>query len=136
VLVAAGIGDDASFAEASERAGSFSRFVRSLVGLDRNAVKVRFADLLDEKRWTVHQIRWVNLVIDELSLNGVVELTLNGVVDAARVYESPYDSIAPAGPKTSSTTRPLTSSSLPSTTSPRRPADGDGTSVRCGHIAN
>jgi len=91
VLVAAGVGDDASFAEASKRAGSFGRFIRSLVGLDRNAVKERFADLLDEKRWTIHQIRWVNLVVDEL--------TVNGVVDASRVYESPYDALAPGGPE-------------------------------------
>ncbi len=34
VLVASGIGDDDTFAQASERAGSFGLFVRSLVGLD------------------------------------------------------------------------------------------------------
>ncbi|MDP6717685.1 MAG: helicase-related protein, partial [Pirellulaceae bacterium] len=37
ILVAAGIGDDDSFAAASERAGSFGLFIRSLVGLDRAA---------------------------------------------------------------------------------------------------
>ena len=39
VLVAAGIGDTDTFAQASERAGSFALFVRSLVGLDRAAAK-------------------------------------------------------------------------------------------------
>ncbi|MBK9436354.1 MAG: hypothetical protein IPN52_15185, partial [Micrococcales bacterium] len=35
ILVAAGIGGDETFEEASEKAGSFGRFIRSIVGLDR-----------------------------------------------------------------------------------------------------
>ncbi len=91
VLVAAGIGDDATFAEASERAGSFGRFIRSLVGLDREAAKAALGAFLDGKRYTSNQLRSVGLVIDEL--------TAEGVVDPARVYEPPYDSLAPGGPE-------------------------------------
>ena len=91
ILVAAGIGDDDTFAEASAKAGSFGRFVRSLVGLDRVAAKAVFAEFLDDKRYSKNQITFVNLIIDEL--------TERGVVEAARVYETPYDGIAPEGPE-------------------------------------
>jgi type I restriction enzyme R subunit len=91
ILVAAGIGDDETFATASTKAGSFGRFIRSLVGLDRNAAKLAFAEFLDDKRYSKNQIEFVNLVINEL--------TERGLVEAARVYETPYDGIAPEGPE-------------------------------------
>jgi len=91
VLVAAGIGSDETFAEASAKAGSFGLFIRSLVGLDRAAAKAAFAEFLDEKRYSKNQIVFVNLIIDEL--------TERGLVEAGRVYESPYDGVAPEGPE-------------------------------------
>ena len=91
ILVAAGIGDDSTFEEASKRAGSFGRFIRSLVGLDRAAAKAVFAEFLDDKRYSKNQIQFVTLIIDEL--------TEQGVVDVARVYEAPYIALAPEGPE-------------------------------------
>lgn len=91
ILVAAGIGDDSTFAEASEKAGGFGLFVRGLVGLDRAAAKAAFDDFLDDKRYSRNQIQFVNLIIDEL--------TAQGVVEARRIYETPYDSVAPEGPE-------------------------------------
>ncbi|MCB0984154.1 MAG: DEAD/DEAH box helicase family protein, partial [Ilumatobacter sp.] len=91
ILVAAGIGNDDTFEQASRKAGSFGLFIRSLVGLDRAAAKAAFADFLDDKRYTKNQIQFVTLVINEL--------TERGVVEAARVYESPYNGIAPTGPE-------------------------------------
>lgn len=91
ILVAAGIGNDDTFEQASRNAGSFGLFIRSLVGLDRAAAKAAFAEFLDDKRYSKNQIKFVTLIIDEL--------TEHGVVDAARVYESPYDSVAPTGPE-------------------------------------
>ena len=61
VLVAAGIGDAETFAEASERTGSFGLFIRSLVGLDRVAAKQAFAKFLDDKRYSANQIRFVEI---------------------------------------------------------------------------
>lgn len=90
LLVAAGVGDDASFAEASERAGSFGRFVRSIVGLDRAAAKAVFNEFLDDRNHTASQIEFVNLIIDELAVNGVI--------DPARLYDAPYVDLAPTGP--------------------------------------
>ena len=91
ILVAAGVGDDASFALASERAGDLGYFVRSLVGLDRTAAKEAFAEFLDDKRHTRAQIEFINLIIDEL--------TERGVVEPGRVYEDPYVGLAPRGPE-------------------------------------
>lgn len=92
VLVASGIGDDATFAQASERAGSFGLFVRSLVGLERAAAKRAFAKFLDDKRYSRNQLTFVNLVIDYL--------TEHGAIEPARVYDSPFTAVAPEGPET------------------------------------
>ena len=92
VLVAAGIGDTDTFAQASERAGSFGLFVRSLVGLDRAAAKQAFNRFLDDKQYSSNQIRFVDLVIDYL--------TEHGTIDPGRVYDSPFTSVAPEGPET------------------------------------
>ncbi|WP_395156998.1 type I restriction-modification enzyme R subunit C-terminal domain-containing protein, partial [Ilumatobacter sp.] len=91
ILVAAGIGTDDTFAEASKRAGSFGLFIRSIVGLDRAAAKEAFAEFLDDKRYSKNQIEFVNLIINEL--------TDRGVVDAQRIYEAPYVGVAPEGPE-------------------------------------
>jgi len=91
ILVAAGIGNDDTFAIASEKAGNFGLFIRSLVGLDRAAAKAAFADFLDDKRYSRNQIQFATPIIDEL--------TDRGVVEARRVYESPFDGVAPEGPE-------------------------------------
>ena len=91
VLVAAGIGDTDTFAQASERAGSFGLFVRSLIGLDRAAAKRAFARFLDDKRYSRNQLTFVNLVINYL--------TEHGTIDPARIYDSPFTTVAPEGPE-------------------------------------
>ena len=91
VLVAAGIGDAETFAEASERTGSFGLFIRSLVGLDRAAAKQAFAKFLDDKRYSANQIRFVEMVINYLTDHGTIEVS--------RVYDSPFTSVAPEGPE-------------------------------------
>ncbi|MCY3637448.1 MAG: DEAD/DEAH box helicase family protein [bacterium] len=90
VLVAAGIGDTDTFAQASERAGSFGLFIRSIVGLDRAAAKQAFARFLDDRNYSRNQIEFVNLVIDYL--------TQHGNIERGRVYESPFTAFAPEGP--------------------------------------
>jgi type I restriction enzyme R subunit len=91
ILVAAGIGDDDSFAIASQRSGNFGLFIRSLVGLDRAAAKEVFNDFLDDKHYNKNQIQFVNLIIDYL--------TEHGAVKKGRVYESPFTTVAPEGPE-------------------------------------
>ena len=61
---------------------SLSRFIRSLVGLDRGAAKEAFSKFLDETHYSSNQIRFVEMIIDNL--------TRNGVMDAGLLYEQPF----------------------------------------------
>lgn len=81
MLVEAG-GDGVDLEWVRERAGDLGTFIRSLVGLDRAAVNEAFASLLDQSRFSVDQIRFIETVVDEL--------TRNGVMKPERLYESPY----------------------------------------------
>jgi len=87
VLVASGVGTSVDVVQAQTEAGGFGLFV----GLDRAAAKDAFAGFLDDRRFTANQIEFVNLVIDELSANGLIE--------PRRFYESPFTDISPHGPE-------------------------------------
>jgi type I restriction enzyme, R subunit len=89
MLLSCGVGQRAELEIAAERTGGLGLFIRSLVGLDRAAAKEAFADYLDGERFTAEQIRIVNMIIDEL--------TSNGIVEPRRLYESPYTDYAPTG---------------------------------------
>ncbi|CAH0255620.1 hypothetical protein SRABI76_03356 [Microbacterium oxydans] len=89
MLVSAGA-DPVDLVCANERMGGLGIFIRGLVGLDRSAAAKAFESYLDETRFTVAQIRFVNLIVDELSKNGVM--------DPGRLFEPPYTDQAPTGP--------------------------------------
>lgn len=91
MLVEAG-GDEHDLARASEVSGGLGLFVRQLVGLDREAAVEAFAAFLDKDRYGLEQIRFVELIIDEL--------TRNGVMEAGRLFEAPFTDNAPLGPDT------------------------------------
>lgn len=89
MLVDAGAGPvDIEWANASD--GGLGIFIRQLVGLDRSAAMEAFANYLDDTKFTVDQIRFVNLIVDEL--------TRNGVMEPGRLFEPPYTDHAPIGP--------------------------------------
>ena len=90
MLIDSGAGEPADIAAAKEQAHGLGLFVRSLVGLDRQAAAEAFGSYLDGSRFSADQIRFINLII--------TELTANGVVEPARLYESPYTDHAPTGP--------------------------------------
>ncbi|EJW11614.1 Type I restriction-modification system, restriction subunit R [Rhodovulum sp. PH10] len=62
--------------------GGLGRFVRSLIGLDREAAKLAFAEFLDGRNPTANQLEFVGLVIDHL--------TERGVMDPKLLYETPF----------------------------------------------
>lgn len=69
--------------------GGLGLFVRSLVGLDREAAKAAFADFLAARTLTANQIEFVNTLIDHL--------TEKGQVDPRLLYESPFTDFDPMG---------------------------------------
>lgn len=64
--------------------------MRSLVGLDRQAAKEKFAAFLDGSTYTADQIQFMNYIIDHL--------TRNGTMEPALLYERPFIDIHDAGP--------------------------------------
>lgn len=60
-------------------------FIRSLVGLDRNAAKEAFAAFLDSTQYSSQQIRFVDMIIDKL--------TKGGVMDPGLLYEPPFTGV-------------------------------------------
>jgi type I restriction enzyme R subunit len=62
--------------------GGLPRFVRGLVGLDREAAKRAFTEFLDGRRLTANQLEFLDLVVDHL--------TARGVMDPKLLYEAPF----------------------------------------------
>ena len=65
-------------------------FIRSLVGLDREAAMQAFGDFLQASKATPEQIEFIGLIIEEL--------TQNGVMGPERLFESPYTDLDAKGP--------------------------------------
>ena len=82
MLIAAGDDQQVDIAWVEERAGALGPFIRSLIGLDRAAATDAFATYLDATKFSVDQVRFVSLIVEEL--------TANGVMEPARLFESPY----------------------------------------------
>jgi len=76
----------------SSGAPSLAHFVRSLVGLDRAAAQALFSDFLGDRSLTPPQIRFIEMIIDQL--------TARGVMDAAALYEPPFSNLHSGGPDT------------------------------------
>ena len=71
-------------------APSLAHFVRSLVGLDRAAAQSAFSSFLSDRSLTPPQIRFVEMIIEQLAVKGVVE--------AAALYEAPFINLHSGGP--------------------------------------
>ncbi|MXW81567.1 MAG: DUF4145 domain-containing protein [Gemmatimonadetes bacterium] len=69
---------------------SLAHFVRSLVGMDRSAAKAAFSGFLADRSLTSPQIRFIEMVIDQLSARGVIEATA--------LYEPPFSHLHAEGP--------------------------------------
>ena len=76
---------------ARSQAPSLVHFVRSLVGMDRAAVQAAFSQFLSDESLSARQIRFVELIIDQLSQNGVIE--------PKALYEAPFSTLHGEGPE-------------------------------------
>ena len=90
ILGESGVGAPEDIQRAANESHGLGLFVRSLVGLDRQAAKEAMAGFLHGKSLNASQIEFVNLVADHL--------TEHGVMDAAMLYESPFTDLTPHGP--------------------------------------
>ena len=89
MLVEAGIGEPQQI-ETAKQAG-LGLFIRSLVGLDREAAKQAFSEFLSSFTASANQIEFINLIIDHLMHHGAMEPGL--------LYESPFTDINAQGPE-------------------------------------
>ena len=90
MLGESGVGAAEDIQRAAEESQGLGLFVRSLVGLDREAAKEALAGFLTGKTLSANQIEFVNLIVNHL--------TEHGVMDAALLYESPFTDLTPRGP--------------------------------------
>jgi type I restriction enzyme R subunit len=90
MLAESGVGGPEEIARAKHDSAGLGLFVRSLVGLDRQAAKEALAGFLTGKTLGANQIEFLDLMIEHL--------TEHGVMDAALLYESPFTDVTPQGP--------------------------------------
>ena len=83
-----GIATDADL-ERIEGEGGLGLFIRSLVGLDREAAKQALGNFMEGRKLTANQIEFIDLIIDHL--------TERGAMDPRRLYESPFTDFAEQG---------------------------------------
>ena len=76
---------------ARSEAPSLAHFVRALVGLDRAAAQAAFSEFLNDHSLSPPQIRFVELVIDQL--------TARGVMEASALYAAPFSNVHAGGPE-------------------------------------
>ena len=71
-------------------APSLACFVKNMVGMERAAAQSAFADFLNDRSLNAQQMRFVEMVIDQLTARGVMK-------DSA-LYEAPFSQLHAGGP--------------------------------------
>ena len=91
ILKEGGVGDPEDIARASAESRGLGLFVRSLIGMDREAAKDALSDFVSGAPLSGNQIEFVNLIVNHLAEHGVMEARL--------LYESPFTDVTPQGPE-------------------------------------
>ncbi len=91
MLTASGVAKHEQLEKAKTASHGLGLFVRSLVGLDREAAKLALSDFTTGKTLGANQIEFVNLIVEHL--------TEHGVMDAGLLYDSPFTDLSPQGPE-------------------------------------
>lgn len=89
MLIASSVAEPTDLHRVIHAAHGFGRFVRSLVGLDRQAATTAFAEFLDGRTASADQIQFVHLIVDYLTRYGTMSPKL--------LFESPLTDNAPSG---------------------------------------
>ena len=89
-MARSGAGGPEDIQRAVENAKGLGRFIRSLVGLDQQAVNAKFAQFLDGTTAAANQIDFIGLVVSYL--------TKHGAMEPAQLYDPPFTDNAPKGP--------------------------------------
>ncbi|MFC1544170.1 DEAD/DEAH box helicase family protein [Gemmatimonadota bacterium] len=84
---------EALLSQTLARSGSPSLecFVRSLVGMDRSAAQSAFSEFLADRSLTSQQIRFIEMVVEQL--------TARGVMETSALYEAPFSNLHAGGPR-------------------------------------
>jgi len=90
MLSESGVGKPEDISRTKEESKGLGLFVRSLVGMEREAAKQSLATFLSGKTLIANQIEFINLIINHLTEHGTIDTTL--------LYESPFTDLTPQGP--------------------------------------
>ena len=91
ILLGLADNDNGLVEKAKETTKGLGLFVRTLIGLDKKAAKEALGELIKDSTANSKQIQFLNLIIEEL--------TKNGVMDESRLYQAPFTDLASSGPE-------------------------------------